>query len=276
LLMGANQLKKENQPAAITTLRGIGVTSLHYPTAAVLIIESLMDTDPAAALVEAEAGLARRPNDPNLLIAAGFAETKARRYPQAIARYDTLLAGAAAGTIVASTEDRASAHMFRATLLDYNNQLDRAEADYRAAYELTPGNASVLNGLGYFLANRSRSLPEAGRLLQRAATMEPRSGAIIDSLGWAYYRQGRFEQAVGMLERAISLEPRSAEIADHLGDAYWRTGREVEARLEWRKAIGLIQTGELGQPDQAGLEAKIRDGLQPLPPAPERTEKTET
>lgn len=276
LLLGANQLEKDNQSAAVATLRGIDPGSLHYPTAAVLIIQSLLEIDPAAAIVEVEAGLARRPNDPQLLIAAGFADTKAKRYAQAIARYDRLLAGTAAGTIVASTEDRASAHMFRATLLDYDNQLDRAEADYRAAYALTPGNASVLNGLGYFLANRSRNLPEAALLLQRAVNLEPRSGAIVDSLGWAYYRQGRFEQAVGLLERAISLEPRSAEIADHLGDAYWRTGREIEARMEWRKAIGLIQPGELGQPDQAALEAKIRDGMQPLPPAPERTEKTDS
>ncbi|WP_164075922.1 tetratricopeptide repeat protein, partial [Stenotrophomonas maltophilia] len=64
-------------------------------------------------------------------------------------------------------------------------------------------------------------------------------GYIVDSLGWAYYRMGRFDDAVTELERAIELKPEDPVVNDHLGDAYWRVGRQIEAYFQWNHARDL-------------------------------------
>ena len=115
----------------------------------------------------------------------------------------------------------------------------------------------MLNRLGYGLVERGGSLPEALALIEEAAALEPDSGAVVDSLGWALHRLGRHGEAVEALERAASLDPADAVINDHLGDAYWAAGREAEARFQWRRAL----TMEPEPGDAARMEAKLRDGL---------------
>ena len=87
------------------------------------------------------------------------------------------------------------------------------------------------------------------------------SGAIIDSLGWAYFRLGDYSQAVDWLEAAVRLEPADATLNEHLGDAYWRMDRRIEARFQWQRAL----TFNPDNPD--ALRAKIENGL-PAEPAP--------
>ena len=112
------------------------------------------------------------------------------------------------------------------------------------------------------MAERGEKLDEALALLNEAVRLRPRSGHIIDSLGWALFQLGRYAEAVDRLETALALAPGVAEIADHLGDAYWRTGREDDARLEWRRASTLDPSPEL----RARIDAKLRDGLAPAAP----------
>ena len=74
-------------------------------------------------------------------------------------------------------------------------------------------------------------------MIRKAVELRPDDGYIVDSLGWAYYRLGRFDEAAAELEKAISLRPEDATINDHLGDAYWRVGRKIEARFQWQHAL---------------------------------------
>ena len=81
---------------------------------------------------------------------------------------------------------------------------------------------------------------------------------MLDSLGWAHYRLGDYQEAIKLLERAAALEPKYSEIRDHLGDAYWRTGRQDEARRSWEQALSL-------KPDPADakkIKGKIARGLE--------------
>ena len=70
-------------------------------------------------------------------------------------------------------------------------------------------------------------------MIQRAVEQRADDGYIVDSLGWAYYRIGNFEEAVKHLERAVELKPEDPTINDHLGDGYWKIGRVLEARFQW-------------------------------------------
>ena len=92
-------------------------------------------------------------------------------------------------------------------------------------------------------------------MIEKALATKPDSGAIVDSLGWAYYRLGDYDQSVQQLERATELDPADAEINNHLGDAYWRVGRHIEAAFQWRRVLTLQPDAKL----KAEVEAKLKN-----------------
>jgi tetratricopeptide (TPR) repeat protein len=142
----------------------------------------------------------------------------------------------------------------RGIAYERTGQWIRAEADFNRALELSPDQPSVLNYLGYALADMGRNLEQAREMIQRAAARRPNDGAITDSLGWVLFRQGNVGEATKMLERAVGLEPEDPTITEHLGDAYWAAGRKIEAQYQWRRALTLNPSPE----DAAKLEAKIK------------------
>jgi tetratricopeptide (TPR) repeat protein len=114
-----------------------------------------------------------------------------------------------------------------------------SEATLRRALEIDPDNATVLNNLGYFLADRGERVPEAEALIRRAVNIEPTNGSYLDSLGWVLFRQGKTQEAQKYLEMAIIYSPRSATIHDHLGDLYKKQGQADRARSKWEEALRL-------------------------------------
>ena len=114
----------------------------------------------------------------------------------------------------------------------------------------------VLNYLGYAYVDRGVHLEEGLSLIRKALTYEPESGFITDSLGWAYYRLGRYDLATYFLERAVELEPGDPTLNDHLGDAYWRSDRRLEAKYQWERALKL----DPAAPERAQIEGKLAKG----------------
>ncbi len=133
-----------------------------------------------------------------------------------------------------------------------------AEADLKAALKQEPENASLLNYLGYSYVDRGKNLTEAFQLIQKAVALNPQSGFITDSLGWAHYKMGRYDMATRYLERAVALEPGDPVLNDHLGDAYWQVGRRTEARFQWTHALKM-------GPDESDV-ARIEGKLAGAPP----------
>lgn len=144
------------------------------------------------------------------------------------------------------------------------NRWPEAEADLQAALKIAPDEPNLLNFLGYSWIDRGVHLKEATAMVEKAVAANPRSGAMVDSLGWAYYRQGDYAKAVETLERAVELEGGDPEINNHLGDAYWKAGRRDEAQFQWRRVLTLQPDDKL----KAGAEAKLASGLGPDGPAP--------
>jgi Flp pilus assembly protein TadD len=100
-------------------------------------------------------------------------------------------------------------------------------------------------------------------MLRQAVELRPRDGYIVDSLGWAYYRLNRFDDAVRELEKAIELKPSDPTINDHLGDAYWKVGRKLEAKFQWNHARDLAPEPE----ELVKILKKIDVGLDEETPA---------
>lgn len=148
-------------------------------------------------------------------------------------------------------------YYFRGICEERSKQWPKAEASMKKALELQPEQPHVLNYLGYSWIDRGVNLDEGMKLIRRAVEQRPDDGYIVDSLGWAYYRVGNYEDAVKHLERAVDLKPEDPTINDHLGDAYWRVGRTLEARFQWAHARDLKP-----EPDELPkIEAKLKDGL---------------
>jgi len=148
-------------------------------------------------------------------------------------------------------------YYYRGICEERSKQWSKAEADMRKALELQPEQPHVLNYLGYSWIDQGVNLDEGMKMIKRAVDQRPDDGYIVDSLGWAYYRIGNYEDAVKNLERAIDLKPEDPTINDHLGDAYWRVGRTLEARFQWAHARDLKPEPE----DLPKIEAKIENGM---------------
>ncbi|MBZ9733190.1 tetratricopeptide repeat protein [Mesorhizobium sp. CA18] len=136
----------------------------------------------------------------------------------------------------------------------------KAEPNFRKALELQPDQPQVMNYLGYSWVDMNMNLKEGLAMIQKAVDLRPNDGYIVDSLGWAYFRMGRFDDAVREMERAVSLKPEDPVLNDHLGDAYWRVGRKLEATYQWTQARDL-------KPDPdvlATLQQKLLKGLPPI------------
>ncbi|MGB7442779.1 MAG: tetratricopeptide repeat protein, partial [Coleofasciculaceae cyanobacterium] len=141
-------------------------------------------------------------------------------YAQALELYDAYLA------IKPGAE---FAMLARADVMLRDGRLDDAIKAFRAALAAYPKSANTLNALGYTLADRTRKLREAEKLIDRALALEPDNAAIIDSKGWVLFQRGKLKEAREYLERAWSMF-QDPEVAAHLGETLWRLGEEDKAR----------------------------------------------
>lgn len=145
----------------------------------------------------------------------------------------------------------------RGIAYERTNQWDLAEKDLLQALKLNPDEPDVMNYLGYSWVDQNKNLDQAIDLIKKAVSKRPRSGEIVDSLGWAYYRLKVFDKAVQALEKAVILKPDDPVINDHLGDAYWKVGRKMEAGFQWNLALTLKPEPKV----EADIKRKIKEGL---------------
>jgi tetratricopeptide (TPR) repeat protein len=146
---------------------------------------------------------------------------------------------------------------FRGVCYERSKQWAMAEADLKKALALFPDQPHVLNYLGYSWIDQGLHLDEGMKMIRKAVEQRPDDGYIVDSLGWAYYRVGKYDEAVKHLERAIEIRPEDPTINDRLGDAYWRVGRQLEARFQWAHARDLKPEPE----ELPKILKKIKEGL---------------
>ncbi len=224
-----------------------------YLIAQLRMAENLERSDRTDEAVSLLRDLARvRPNLPEPLISIGDILRGRQRFKEAVEVYDQAFARYPGGD-----PERWALYYTRGIALERVQQWGRAEKDFKRALQLSPEEATVLNYLGYSWLDRGENVAEARQMIELALSKKPQDGYIVDSLGWAMYLMGEFEEAVVQLERAVSLNPSDATINEHLGDAYWKIGRESEARFQWRRALTMEP-----EADQAvDIREKMQRGL---------------
>jgi tetratricopeptide (TPR) repeat protein len=217
------------------------------------------------AAIEAMKGVARR--FPEMIVAQtalGDILRRDERWAEALPAYDAAIALAGEPVV-----PHWVLFFSRAICHERLDQWPQAEADFRKALDLNPGRPEVLNYLGYSYVDRGENLDEALDLIQQAVDAQPRAGYIIDSLAWAYFRLGRYEEALAPMEKASVLEPVDPVVTDHLGDVYWAVGRTREAEFQWHRALSFgpdeKDATRIRRKLEVGLDAVLaEEGAKPL------------
>ncbi|HKZ96773.1 MAG TPA: tetratricopeptide repeat protein [Hyphomicrobiaceae bacterium] len=187
-----------------------------------------------------------------ILDALGNIMRSRKLYSEAVGYYDRAIA------LIAKPEKRHWAYYYaRGTSYERLKNWPAAEVDLEKALALYPDQPLALNYLGYSWIDQGHNLKEGMNLIAKAVALKPDDGYIVDSLGWAHFRQGNFKEAVRYLERAVELKPDDPVLNDHLGDALWRVGREREARFQWDQALSLKPEPE----DADRIKKKLEHGL---------------
>ena len=127
----------------------------------------------------------------------------------------------------------------RAMIHESEGSLWAMEQDLRRILAQDPNHAATLNALGYSLTNRTQRYEEAAVLIERALALSPGDPAIMDSLGWVYYKLGQYVQSESLLREAHAALP-DPEVAAHLGEVLWAQGREVEAKDVWQEGLNRV------------------------------------
>ncbi len=250
ILLGDRLETLQKYEDAIAVYRSIDTSSPYWRVAEVQIAVDEAQLDKAIA--DLKKATVDAPNDSEAWTGLGDAYRAAERWSDAAAAYDKALA--ALGT--PSQKDWPLFYA-RGIAEDRQGQWDKAQADLQEALKLSPDEPQVLNYIGYSWVDQGHDIPQALAMLEKARQLRPFDGYIVDSVGWAYFKLGRYPDAAKTLEAAILLVPGDPTINDHLGDAYWRVGKKLDARFQWSHALAFGPEPV----EKSTLEKKLKDGL---------------
>jgi tetratricopeptide (TPR) repeat protein len=243
----------EKYDDAISVYRNIDLDSPYGVAAAVQVAIDEGHLDQKDKAISDLKDLARRKSDDiTVWTALGDAYRDSEKWSEAADAYDHAL----------KTETTPSAndwplYFARGVALERAKDWNSAEGDLQAALKLSPNQPAVLNYLGYTWVDQGKNLPQALAMLEKARQLSPFDGYIIDSVGWAYYRLGKYDVAVKALEDAVLLVPGDSTINDHLGDAYWKIGRKLDAHFQWSHALAFGPDAT----EKPKIEKKLQDSM---------------
>jgi tetratricopeptide (TPR) repeat protein len=174
--------------------------------------------------------------DPVSALAAAETYQRLERYADSIPVLEKLVGKTAPEM---AEQNAKAARFLLGAAYERSGKRDQAVAEFRRLIGADPDYHAALNYLGYMFAEQGEHLEEAKTMVEKAVALEPDNGAYVDSLGWVYFRLGRFEQARLTLERAAHLETTDGTVQEHLGDVYGAMGQPERAGEAYRRALAL-------------------------------------
>ncbi len=268
VLLTAGLLDAQRQfDLAVDTFASVAATDPAFHIAEIGRADSLHASGNKDAAIEVLQALSRsHAQIISVHIALGDMLRRDERYEDATLAYDAALNG-----VTDPGPQHWALFYSRGICHERQKRWPEAEADLRKALELAPDQPQILNYLGYSYIDMNQNLDEALAMIERAVTLQPDSGAILDSLAWGMFRLGRYAEALDPMERASLLEPVDPVVTDHLGDVYWAVGRLREAEFQWRRALSFdpdeAEATRIRRKLEVGLDAVLaEEGAAPLKP----------
>jgi tetratricopeptide (TPR) repeat protein len=157
-------------------------------------------------------------------------------------------------------EEKEQVAFLRAAALERQKKFEQAEDLFRKILVTNPNNPAVLNYLGYMFADHGQRLDEALGMIKKAVDLDPANGAYLDSLGWAYFKLGKYDLAEDSLTKASQHMGADPTVQEHLGDLYQKTGRLKLAAAHWERALqewNKTVTPEVDEEEQAKVAKKL-------------------
>jgi tetratricopeptide (TPR) repeat protein len=194
------------------------------------------------------------PDDRQVYITLAQMYTRLRRFSDAEQALDK------AEQLSAKPDDKEYIWFLRGSTFERAKRYPEAEQQFKKVLASDPDHASALNYLGYMLADQNTKLDEALGYIKHAVDLDPSNGAYLDSLGWAYFRLGKYEQAEDNLLKASQKINTDPTVHDHLGDLYQKTGRLKLAATNWERALtewNRTIAAEVDPTDQARVQKKL-------------------
>jgi tetratricopeptide (TPR) repeat protein len=192
----------------------------------------LADTgDPEKALADVRSLLKGTQEDHDVYLRLSIMYTRLKRWSEAEESLDK------AEKLSTKPEEKEYVYFLRGSTYEREKKYDQAEAEFRKILAVNPQSAATLNYLGYMNADRDVRLEESLNYIKQAVSLEPTNGAYLDSLGWAYFRLGKFDLAEENLAKASLRMGSDPTVQDHLGDLYQKTGRLKLAAAHWERAV---------------------------------------
>jgi len=180
---------------------------------------------------------------------------KGRKFNEAAQQLD------AAEKLSPDEGDKVTVWFMRGAMYEKMKNLPSAETEFRKVLKVVPDHAATLNYLGYMLTDRNVRVPEGLELIQKALKLEPNNGAYLDSLGWAYYRLGRYAEAEVQIRRAVELSPGDPTMHDHYAETLMQQSKVREAINAWEESLRQWQAAAPADKDTAEID-KVRNKLQ--------------
>ncbi len=205
-------------------------------------------------LKEVKAMLKGDADDRQVYITLAQMNTRLRRFSDAEQALDK------AEQLSTKPDDKEYVWFLRGSTYEREKRYPEAEEQFKKVLASDPQHASTLNYLGYMLADQNMKLDEALGYIKKAVELDPANGAYLDSLGWAYFRLGKYEQAEESLVKASQKINTDPTVHDHLGDLYQKTGRLKLAVEYWERALhewNRTIPAEVDQADVARVQKKL-------------------
>jgi tetratricopeptide (TPR) repeat protein len=193
-------------------------------------------------------------DDRQVYITLAQMNTRLRRFSDAEQALDK------AEALSTKADDKEYVWFLRGSTFEREKRYAEAEEQFKKVIASDPEHASALNYLGYMLADQNTKLDEALGYIRRAVDLDPANGAYLDSLGWAYFRLGKYELAEDNLLKASQKINTDPTVHDHLGDLYQKTGRLKLAATNWERALtewNRTIAAEVDPADQARVQKKL-------------------
>ena len=203
----------------------------------------------------AEAQLKGTPDDRDVFFTLTDMDVRAKRWKDASQAMDK------AEALASKPEEKAFVDFYRGTIAERQKLFDQAEVEFRKGLAIDPENAPIENYLGYMLADRGEKLDEAVALLKKAVAFDPQNGAYLDSLSWAYYKQGQYALAEDYSRRAVLRLGNDPAVLDHLGEIYAHNGKLSQAANEWQKSLQSYESSLAPEAEPADV-AKVEHRLE--------------
>ncbi len=192
----------------------------------------LADTgDPEKPLADVRSMLNGKPEDREVYVRLAIMYTRLKRYSDA---EDALNKAEQLST---KPEDKEYVYFLRGDTYEHEKKYDQAEAEFKKVLAANPQSAVTLNYLGYMNADRGVQLEESLNYIKTAVSLDPTNGAYLDSLGWVYFKLGKYDLAEENLNKASFRMGSDPTVQDHLGDLFQKTGRLRLAAAHWERAV---------------------------------------